>query len=106
MSCERHPPTPPQSLIAKHETFSHKLPLFYVDISLVFDVSKARGMYTGKSGYKVFAGKDASKALGKSSLKIEDCIADYSELTEDEVTLMRCGMHCLPFFKMIAQTFL
>jgi hypothetical protein len=33
----------------------------------------------------VFAGKDASKALGKSSLKIEDCISDYSELSEEDM---------------------
>jgi len=36
----------------------------------------------------VFAGRDASKALGKSSMKPEDLSADYSELTEWELTVL------------------
>ena len=36
----------------------------------------------------MFAGRDASKALGKSSLKAEDLSADYSELTEWELKVL------------------
>ena len=55
-------------------------------VVVVFDVSKSRDMYTpGKGGYAVFAGKDASRALGMSSLKIEDCVSDYSTLDEEQV---------------------
>lgn len=36
-------------------------------------------------GYSVFAGKDSSKALGKSSLEPSDCVGDYSGLTAEEV---------------------
>ncbi|KAF9354041.1 hypothetical protein BGX26_008194 [Mortierella sp. AD094] len=50
----------------------------------VFDVSAKKAMYGPEGGYHCFAGKDASKALGKSSLKPEDCVADYSELNETE----------------------
>jgi hypothetical protein len=39
-------------------------------------------------GYNVFAGRDASKALGKSSMKAEDLSADYSELTEWELKVL------------------
>ncbi|KAJ3369348.1 hypothetical protein HDU91_007316 [Kappamyces sp. JEL0680] len=42
-------------------------------------------MYTPPKGYSVFAGKDASKALGKSSLKPEECVADYSDLNAEEM---------------------
>jgi len=31
----------------------------------------------------VFAGKDASKGLGMSSLKPEDAVADYSDLSDE-----------------------
>lgn len=36
----------------------------------------------------MFAGRDASKALGKSSMKQEDLSADYSELTEWELKVL------------------
>ena len=32
----------------------------------------------------VFAGKDASRALAKSSLKIEDCVAQWTDLPDKE----------------------
>ena len=32
----------------------------------------------------VFAGKEPNRALGKSSLKPEDCVSDYSTLSETE----------------------
>ncbi|EDU41976.1 progesterone binding protein [Pyrenophora tritici-repentis] len=49
----------------------------------VFDVSGKETYAPGK-GYHVFAGKEPNRALGLSSLKPEDCISDYSELTDKE----------------------
>jgi membrane-associated progesterone receptor component len=60
-------------------------PIYVAIKGIVYDVSSSRDMYTPPKGYSVFAGKDASKALGKSSLKVEDCIADYSELNAEEI---------------------
>ncbi|CAN9221764.1 unnamed protein product [Alternaria alternata] len=49
----------------------------------VFDVSGKETYAPGK-GYHVFAGKEPNRALGLSSLKPEDCISDYSELSDKE----------------------
>jgi membrane-associated progesterone receptor component len=50
----------------------------------VFDVSAKRDTYGSGGSYNIFAGKDASRALGKSTLKAEDAVADYSTLNEQE----------------------
>jgi membrane-associated progesterone receptor component len=36
------------------------------------------------TSYSVFAGKEPNRALGLSSLKPEDCISDYSALSDKE----------------------
>ncbi|CCM03888.1 uncharacterized protein FIBRA_06039 [Fibroporia radiculosa] len=60
-------------------------PIYVAIKGTVFDVTRKRDTYgTGKS-YNLFAGKDASKALGMSSLKAEDAISDYSELSEGDM---------------------
>ncbi|WFC98845.1 hypothetical protein MYAM1_001578 [Malassezia yamatoensis] len=40
------------------------------------------------NGYHVFAGKDASRGLGMSSLKPEDAVADYSTLTDEQMKVL------------------
>ena len=50
----------------------------------VFDVTHKRDTYGKGGSYNLFAGKDASKALGKSSLKQEDASPDYSDLDPSE----------------------
>ncbi|GAA5942491.1 hypothetical protein JCM10213_004791 [Rhodosporidiobolus nylandii] len=54
----------------------------------IFDVSAKKDMYGPGCGYNVFVGKDASRGLGKSSLKPEDAVADYSTLTPDEMKVL------------------
>jgi hypothetical protein len=51
-------------------------------------VSNKREVYGPGGSYHVFAGKDGSKGLGQSSLKVEDAIADYSSLSEAELKVL------------------
>ncbi|KAG0339248.1 hypothetical protein BG000_002558 [Podila horticola] len=74
--------------LAKHDGKDSEAPIYVAIKGTVFDVSTKRAMYGPGAGYSCFAGKDASKALGKSSLKIEECVADYSELTEKELKVL------------------
>ncbi|KAF2645866.1 cytochrome b5 [Massarina eburnea CBS 473.64] len=50
---------------------------------VVFDVSGKDTYAPGKS-YHVFAGKEPNRALGLSSLKPEDCVSDFSDLSDKE----------------------
>ncbi|KAK3202703.1 hypothetical protein GRF29_154g481623 [Pseudopithomyces chartarum] len=49
----------------------------------VFDVS-GKDTYAPGKNYNVFTGKEPNRALGMSSLKLEDCVSDYSTLSEKE----------------------
>ena len=50
----------------------------------MFDVSRKRETYGPGGSYALFAGKDASRALGLSSLKPEDAVADWSTLEDKD----------------------
>ncbi|KAF9107139.1 hypothetical protein BGX29_007200 [Mortierella sp. GBA35] len=85
-------PLPPPNLgriftkeeLAKHDGTGDEGTIYVAIKGIVFDVTAKKAMYGPSGGYHCFAGKDSSKALGKSSLKAEDCVADYSDLTEKE----------------------
>ncbi|KAF2492079.1 putative progesterone binding protein [Lophium mytilinum] len=49
----------------------------------VFDVS-GNAAYGAKGQYHVFAGKEPNRALAQSSLKLEDCIAEWENLDDKE----------------------
>ena len=51
----------------------------------VFDVTRKADTYGKGKSYNLFAGKDASRALGMSSLKPEDAVSDYSTLSEADM---------------------
>lgn len=63
-----------------------KSPKIYLAIKdTVFDVSSNKDSYGPNGGYHVFAGKDATRALAKSSLEEEDCIGDYVDLPASDI---------------------
>ncbi|KAJ3253206.1 hypothetical protein HDU77_004696 [Chytriomyces hyalinus] len=74
----------PQQLAEFNGTDESK-PVYLALKGVVYNVSSARKMYGPGSGYAVFAGKDASRALGMSSMKPEDCVADYSTLNAEQM---------------------
>ncbi|CAG8585588.1 10198_t:CDS:2, partial [Diversispora eburnea] len=72
---------PPAS--ANYDGTDENKPIYVAVKGTVFDVTTdpaKRDTYKPGASYHVFAGKDASKALGLSSLQPEDVIADYSSL--------------------------
>ncbi|GAA5928608.1 cytochrome b5-like heme/steroid binding domain-containing protein [Sporobolomyces koalae] len=70
--------------LSKYDGRTPDTPIYVAIKGQVFDVSAKRDMYGPGCGYHIFTGKDASKALGKSSLKAEDADSDYSSLTAEE----------------------
>jgi hypothetical protein len=54
----------------------------------VFDVTRKRDVYGKGASYNIFAGKDGSRGLGKSSLKVEDAVSDYSTLPDNEMKVL------------------
>ncbi|GAA5823560.1 hypothetical protein JCM10212_003182 [Sporobolomyces blumeae] len=74
--------------LKKYDGKDENLPIYVAIKGRIYDVSAKRDMYGPGCGYNVFTGKDASKALGKSSLKPEDADADYSSLTDEEMKVL------------------
>ncbi|OBZ70969.1 putative steroid-binding protein 3 [Grifola frondosa] len=60
-------------------------PIYVAIKGTVFDVSHKVDTYGKGKSYNLFAGKDASRALGMSSLKEEDAVSDYSTLSESDL---------------------
>jgi membrane-associated progesterone receptor component len=62
----------------------------YHGMSLGAEAVNTRGynIYTDCLTFKVFAGKDPSRALATSSLKPEDCVPDWSDLEDKHKTVL------------------
>jgi len=59
-----------------------------VHAGTVFDVSHKHEVYGPGKSYNIFAGKDGSKGLGMSSLKPENAVPDYSDLSESDMKVL------------------
>lgn len=70
--------------LRKYDGSDELRPVYVAIKGVVYDVTPNRSAYeTGKS-YHIFAGRDASRALAKSSLRIEDASDKYDDLSEQE----------------------
>lgn len=68
--------------------FSARMLTTYAYVGDVFDVTRKKDVYGKGGSYNIFAGKDCSRGLGKSSLKSEDAVPDYSTLPENEMKVL------------------
>lgn len=80
-------PMTPEELKQYNGTDDTK-PMYVAVKGVIFDVSPRREMYGHGKGYAIFAGKDASRALGMSSLNPEDAVSDYSTLKPDQMKVL------------------
>lgn len=54
----------------------------------VYDVTKARNFYGPGGAYQLFAGREVARALGKMSIKEEECNAELDDLSEKELSTL------------------
>jgi len=70
--------------LAKHDGTDPSKPTLVAIKGTVFDVSGSSSYNAETGPYKVFAGKDASRALAMSSVKPEDVSDKWEDLGEKE----------------------
>jgi len=80
-------PYTPQEL-ANYDGSDKDLPVLLAVKGKIFDVSGNRITYSPGGGYHMFSGKDASRALGISSLKKADCTDDLTGMTEQQLKVL------------------
>ncbi|KAG9298190.1 hypothetical protein G9A89_002678 [Geosiphon pyriformis] len=73
------------SELSQYDGSDPEKPIYVAIKRTIFDVSSKRETYGPNGTYHVFAGKDASKGLGKTSKDPEDAVADYSTLDEEQL---------------------
>lgn len=62
--------------------------LIVLTLGAIFDVTRKADMYGPGKSYNIFAGKDGSRGLAMPSLKPENVIADYSDLSERQCKVL------------------
>ncbi|KAI0291624.1 progesterone binding protein [Multifurca ochricompacta] len=74
-----------QAQLKEFDGSNPEKPVYVAIKGTVFDVTRKRDTYGPGGSYSVLAGKDASRALGLSSLKPEDAVPDWSTLKESDL---------------------
>lgn len=67
----------------------HSSKIYVAIMGTVFDVTRNEAAYGAGRGYHIFAGKDASRALAKSSLRQADALPYYDDLPEKQKQVLR-----------------
>ncbi|WVQ97658.1 hypothetical protein IAU59_004772 [Kwoniella sp. CBS 9459] len=75
----------PAAELSQYDGSDPSKPIYVAIKGRVFDVTNKPEMYGKGKGYNIFAGRDASKGLGMSSLDIKDAVPDYSSLNEAQM---------------------
>ncbi|KAF9031593.1 progesterone binding protein, partial [Panaeolus papilionaceus] len=70
--------------LASYDGKDPSKPILLAVKGTIFDVTHKAQVYGPGGSYSIFADKDGSRGLGKSSLNPEDAVADYSTLATDE----------------------
>lgn len=83
----REDPFTPEEL-SKYDGTVDSKPVYVAVKGTIFDVTPRKEMYSPGKGYSIFAGKDASRALGMSSLKPEHAVSDYTTLTPQQMKVL------------------
>ncbi|KAF2755403.1 putative progesterone binding protein [Pseudovirgaria hyperparasitica] len=76
-----------QDYLAKCDGTHEGYPTYVAIKGKVYDVSN-KDAYGPGGQYHVFAGKDASRALAKSSLKAEEAVPQWQDLDDKEKTVL------------------
>ncbi|KAF8233366.1 cytochrome b5 [Tricholoma matsutake] len=63
-------------------------PIYVAIKGTIFDVTHKADVYGAGKSYNIFAGKDASRGLGMSSLEPQNAIPDYSDLNETDMKVL------------------
>lgn len=74
--------------LAKYDGSDPELPIYVAVKGTIFDVTRKADMYGPGKSYNIFAGKDGSRGLAMPSLKPENVIADYSDLSERQCKVL------------------
>lgn len=86
------------STLRQHDGSDPAKPIYVAIKGNVYDVTAKKEMYGPGQGYNVFAGRDASRGLGMSSLEVKDAVADYSTLDDKQ---MKTLDHWESFFQKV-----
>ncbi|KAG4089840.1 cytochrome b5 [Neocallimastix lanati (nom. inval.)] len=77
-----------QEELSQYDTSDENKPVYVAVKGIVYDVSSRKDLYVKGQRNHIFAGKDFSRALAKTSLELEDVSPYYEDLSEEEINML------------------